>query len=65
MNKNSEYTDFVIDLINVLSFVIGLQNLDMNNQQVADLQEHLNKQDEQYAKIISLLEEHKSFMKGE
>lgn len=60
LNQNG-YNDFIIDLINVLSFAVGLQNLDMNNQQIDDLQEHLNKQDEQYERIISLLNQ----MKGE
>lgn len=55
MKDKSEY-NYLIDLINILSFVIGIQNLDMNNQQIEDLQEHLNKQDEQYKKIIELLE---------
>lgn len=58
--NNEDYTAFVINVINVLSFAIGLQNLDMNNQQIKDLQEHLNKQDEQYDKIIQLLDNKKS-----
>lgn len=65
MNPKNEYNNFIIDLINVLSFAVGLQNLDMNNQQIQDLQDHLSKQDEQYDKIIELLEEHTILMKGE
>lgn len=45
-----------IDLVNILSFVIGLQNLELNDNQIKQLEEHLNKQDEQYEKIIKLLE---------
>lgn len=46
----------IIDLINILSFLIGVQNMELNDKQINDLQEHLNKQDEQYEKIIRLLE---------
>lgn len=46
----------LIDLVNVLSFVIGIENLQLNDKQMKDLQEHLDKQDEQYEKIINLLE---------
>lgn len=48
--------DYVLDLINILSFIIGVQNLSLNGKQISDLQEHLNKQDAQYEKIINLLE---------
>lgn len=56
MDKN-KYDDFIIDLVNVLSFAVGLQNIELNNKQINDLQEHLNNQDKQYEKIISLLED--------
>lgn len=49
-----------IDLVNILSFVIGLQNLELNDNQIKQLEEHLNKQDKQYEKIIKLLEEAKN-----
>lgn len=49
-----------IDLVNILSFVIGLQNLELNDNQIKQLEEHLNKQDEQYEKILKLLEEAKN-----
>lgn len=65
MNTKTNNWEYLIDIVNILSFAIGLQNLDMNNQQIEDLQEHLNKQDEQYEKIIKLLEEHSILMKGE
>lgn len=51
MNNN-----YVIDLVNILSYLIGVQNLELNDKQIKELQEHLNKQDEQYEKIIELLE---------
>lgn len=46
-----------IDLINVLSLFIGLENIKLNDKQIANLENHLNKQDEQYEKIIALLED--------
>lgn len=49
-----------IDLVNILSFVIGLQNLELNDSQIKQLEEHLNKQDKQYEKILKLLEEAKN-----
>lgn len=49
----------VFDLINVLSFMIGVQNLELNDKQINELQEHLNKQDKQYEEIIELLKEKK------
>lgn len=55
MNNNKN--DVVFDLINVLSFVIGIQNLELNDKQIQDLQEHLNKQDKQYEEIIELLKD--------
>lgn len=45
-----------LDLINVLSFVIGVENLSLNDIQINKLEEHLNKQDKQYERIIELLE---------
>ena len=54
---NNKYNEFIIDLVNVLSFAVGLQNIELNNKQIADLQEHLNKQDEQYEEILKLLKE--------
>lgn len=52
MNNN-----LVIDLVNILSYAIGVQNLELNDKQIRDLQEHLNRQDRQYEQIINLLEE--------
>lgn len=53
--KNNE-NNYLIDLINILSFIIGVQNLSLNDKQISQLEEHLNKQDKQYEKIIELLE---------
>lgn len=50
-------SNYAIDLINILSFIIGVKNLSLNDKQINELQEHLNKQDKQYEKIIKLLEE--------
>ena len=54
--KDDNYV-LALDLINVLSFILGIENLNANNKQINDLEEHLSKQDAQYDKIISLLEE--------
>ena len=55
-NKNTEYA-YLIDLINILSFLIGVENLSLNDKQVDQIEEHLKHQDEQYDKIIKLLEQ--------
>lgn len=55
-NRNEEYVA-LIDLINILSFLIGIQNLSLNDKQVQQIEDHLKKQDEQYERIIALLEE--------
>lgn len=49
--------NYVIDLVNILSYLIGVQNLELNDKQISQLEEHLNKQDKQYEKIIQMLEE--------
>ena len=47
-----------IDIINVLSFIIGLQNLELNERQVKGLDDHLKEQDDNLlAKIIQQNEE--------
>lgn len=58
-NRQLEY----LDIITILSFSIGLENLQENRQQsesqeqiIKAIEEHLKKQDEQYEKIIKLLE---------
>lgn len=59
--NNYNGKDYLLDLINILSFLIGVQNLELNDKQIQDLQEHLNKQDKQYEEIIELLKK----LKGE
>lgn len=52
--NNSEY---LFNLINILSFIIGIENLNLNDKQIEKLENHLNKQDKQYEEIIRLLKE--------
>lgn len=47
-----------LDLLTIMSFIIGIQNLDLNIQQSQQIDQHLSQQDEQMlAKIISQNEE--------
>ena len=50
--RNNEY---LFNLINILSFIIGIENLNLNDKQIEKLESHLSKQDEQYQEIIELL----------
>ena len=52
--RNNEY---LFDLINILSFIIGIENLNLNDKQIGKLESHLSKQDKQYEEIIQLLKE--------
>ena len=52
--RNNEY---LFDLINILSFIIGIENLNLNGKQIEKLESHLTKQDKKYEKIIQLLKE--------
>lgn len=52
--NNNEY---LFNLINILSFIIGVENLNLNDEQIEKLENHLNKQDKQYEEIIRLLKE--------
>lgn len=52
--NNNEY---LFDLINILSFIIGVENLNLNDKQIEKLESHLSKQDKQYEEIIKLLKE--------
>ena len=52
--NNNEY---LFNLINILSFIIGVENLSLNDKQIEKLENHLSKQDKQYAEIIQLLKE--------
>lgn len=52
--NNNEY---LFNLINILSFIIGVENLNLNDKQIEKLENHLSKQDKQYEEIIRLLKE--------
>lgn len=52
--NNNEY---LFNLINILSFIIGVENLNLNDKQIEKLENHLSKQDKQYENIIQLLKE--------
>lgn len=52
--NNNEY---LFNLINILSFIIGIENLNLNDKQIEKLESHLNKQDKQYEEIITVLKE--------
>ena len=52
--NNNEY---LFNLINILSFIIGIENLKLNDKQIEKLESHLSKQDKQYEEIIQLLKE--------
>ena len=54
MNTDNEY---LFILINILSFIIGIENLNLNDKQIQKLESHLSKQDKQYEEIIKLLKE--------
>ena len=54
MNTDNEY---LFNLINILSFIIGIENLNLNDKQIKKLESHLSKQDKQYEEIIQLLKE--------
>lgn len=52
--NNNEY---LFNLINILSFIIGVENLNLNDKQIERLESHLSKQDKQYEEIVRLLKE--------
>ena len=52
--NNNEY---LFNLINILSFIIGVENLNLNDKQIEKLESHLSKQGKQYEEIIKLLKE--------
>ena len=49
--------EYLFNLINILSFIIGIENLNLNDKQIERLESHLSKQDKQYEEIINLLKE--------
>ena len=54
MNTENEY---LFNLINILAFIIGVENLNLNDKQIEKLESHLSKQDKQYEEIVKLLKE--------
>ena len=47
-----------LDLLTIMSFIIGIENLDLNIQQSQQIDQHLSQQDEKMlAKIIAQNEE--------
>lgn len=42
----------LIEWISFMSFIIGLENLDLNEKQMNDLETHLSKQDEELLSTI-------------
>ena len=54
MKTDNEY---LFNLINILSFIIGIENLNLNDKQIEKLESHLSKQDKQYEEIVKLLKE--------
>ena len=48
---------YLLNLINILSFIIGVENLNLNDKQIEKLESHLSKQDKQYEEIVKLLKE--------
>lgn len=47
-----------LDILTILSFIIGLENLELNEKQVKHLEEHLSQQDENLlSKVIKQNEE--------
>lgn len=63
--ENKNRFDYLIDIVDILSLAIGIQNIELNDKQITALEEHLSKQDEQYERIISLLEDMKILKKGD
>lgn len=55
--NNVNNNDYLLDLINILSFIIGIENLSLNDKQIEQLENHLNKQDAQYDEIIKMLKD--------
>ena len=54
MKTDNEY---LFNLINILSFIICIENLNLNDKQIEKLESHLSKQDKQNEEILSLLKE--------
>lgn len=46
--ENEKFNGFIGDLLDIISIYLALKNLELNEQQVNDLNEHLRKQDNNY-----------------
>lgn len=55
--NNENNNEYLFNLINILSFIIGVENLNLNDKQIEKLESHLSKQDKQYEEIVKLLKE--------
>ena len=61
-----------LDIVTILSFLVGVQNLELNEQQINNLEEHLknqdavlkNEQNEMLQKIIAQNKEIINLLKG-
>lgn len=60
---NNEKQLNILDLITIISFVVGLENLQENREQsekqeeiINAIETHLQRQDDEYKRIIDLLE---------
>ncbi len=56
-----------LDIVTILSFIVGIQNLELNERQIDDLQEHLKKQDhilieEQNKMLKTIIEQNKQII---
>lgn len=63
MNNEFEF----LDVLTILSFVISLQNLELNQKQVTNLEQHLAQQDhilieEQNAMLQTIIEQNKEII---
>ena len=57
-----------LDILTILSFIIGIQNLELNKQQVNSLDAHLKEQDsilinEQNGMLKTIIEQNKEIIK--
>lgn len=48
MDNNNNNDNLVSDLLDIISIYLALKNLELNEQQVNDLNDHLRKQDNNY-----------------
>ena len=66
MNDDKELE--FLDIINILSFIIGIENLELNIKQSSDLDKHLEQQDhilieEQNSMLKTIIEQNEEIIK--